>query len=296
MRWVVVLLVVGACSHHATHAVSEVPMRADHVEVDETKEWSDGTYSVPGLDALDHKPIVMLDDVSAWHGTPETLPQLTVYEDGKAIVVYPETTGARIEEGTVADPRGLARRIGHDLSALDPRITTRKRATDQPETTVFVRAGTLWRAVTVVGFRGNGAIVRESEAPPAEFVTAYEELADIAPKDAHPFAWSDFVVTLRDDGVPSHPPEAWPADVPAPPSDLVPDERWIGRPRSYDLHGDSGASLLRFSRRLQGYGATTPSGERVSLEVHVAIPSNAYVEKVRACKSWKRIPAHECDR
>ena len=294
MRWLVVVI-VGACARHSPVSMNEAPIPAEKTEADDTKEWSEGTYSVPGLDALAHKPIVILDDVSAWQGTPEALPQLTVYEDGKTIVVYPEAAGARIEEGTLADPRGLARRIGHDLSALDPRITTR-RATDQPETTVFVRAGTLWRAVTVVGFHGNGAVVRESEAPPAAFVSAYEELANIAPKDAHPFAWSDFVVTLRDDGVPSHAPEAWPEDVPAPPSDLVPDARWIGRPRSYDLHGDAGAALLRFSRRLQGYGATTPRGERVSVDVHVAIPANAYVEKVRACKPWKRAPAHECDR
>jgi hypothetical protein len=292
MRWTVVVI-VGACGHHAPAPVTEAPIHADTADSDETREWSEGTYSVPGLDALAHKPIVMLDDMNAWHGTPETLPQLTVYEDGKAIIVYPEPAGPRIEEGTVADPRGLARRVGHDLSALDPRITT-TRATDQPEVTVFVRAGTLWRAVTVVGFRGNGALVRAGTEPPAAFVSAYEELADIVPKDARPFAWSDFVVTLYDDDVPSHAPTAWPADVPAPPSDLVPDARWVGRPRSYDLHGDAGASLHRFARQLQGFGAKTPTGERVSLSVHVAIPSNDYVEKVRTCKSWKRTPAHAC--
>ena len=203
---------------------------------------------------------------------------------------------AEILEGTTADPIALARRIAAEISGLAPHIKI-SGATDQPMVTVFARSGEAWRSVTVVGFRGGESVPAQTAEPPEAFVAAYRTLAEIRPRDAHPFPKRDFIVTLHEDSVPSRAPSAWPADVPPPPPGLVPDERYVGKPRVYELHGDAGSSLKTFARSIQGYGVRTPAGERVNIgSVHVAIPSVAYLESLYYCRTWKLEPFHVCDR
>jgi hypothetical protein len=249
----------------------------------------DGTYRVVGLEKLARKPIALLVEVTAWDGAIEDLPRVTVYEDGTVITCRWSDGQAEIIEGTTRDAAGLAKKITGDLENVAPRLTV-SNATDQPETTIYARRGDVWRSVKVVGFHTS-----PSSLTPVGFVAAYDKLMTLPVEGAHELARTDYVVTLNDDSVPSHEAADWPADVPPPPANLRPDERWLGRPRTYDLHGSAGASLRALSWKQHAYGVRTPSGERVSLHVVVAIPSSEWIEKLQRCTPWEVQPFHDCD-
>ena len=77
-----------------------------------------GGVEITGLDETAHRPIVIYDDVSAWSGSPEGLPALTIYEDGLAI----RATGKAITTGHVDGSIALGHCVAQSLVGLFPRI------------------------------------------------------------------------------------------------------------------------------------------------------------------------------
>ena len=263
---------------------------------------TDGAFAVPGLKELEHKPILVLEDGDAWAGSPESLPAVTIYEDGLVITSSWGKERVSITTGMLDAPAERARKIYVALTDLPPRITI-SRASDQPEVAISARVGDAWRAVNVVGFRANPRPLPpelaehfKTDDPPLAWLHAYDELVNLELRDRHAYEPVDFVVTMNDDSVPSVAAVPWPSGVPAPPSNLVPDESYMGRPRVYHLAGTAGATLKALARERKGYGVVAPSGERVSLSVHATIPAGDYLEMLMYCRRWEREPYHECDR
>ena len=284
MRRVGVVLCVGALACGKTPTATGV-------------EQINGSYAVDGLDACAHRPLVILDQVDAWSGSVESLPSLTVYEDGLVITAEWDKAAnvARITSARADSPKTIADDLERQgVFVLAPRIDVSK-ATDQPETSIRYRIGGAWRSVTVVGFRPDGDITAKEKDPPPSFVAAFRMLRALRFRDARPLVRSEYLVTLTD----SYPAREalandWPAGVPAPPA-LVPDERYLGRPRTYLATGDAGAALHAFVRRERNRPAVKlPSGERLEMWVTTRIPDQSYIDRVDRCASWEAKPYHEC--
>lgn len=255
----------------------------------------DGAFTVSGLATTRHRPIVILSSQSAWHGSAEGLPAVTVFEDGLVVIVQSKREGTIITEGHYADATELACSIGPDLATLGPRITTND-ATDQPETSISYRVGEVWRSVTVVGPmepRTHPEGFPDDAPPPAAFKKHYERLRALSLQGAHPFVRDTYRVTFTDfDYAQEDAP--WPATVPAPPP-LTPDPRWMGRPRSYEVGASDGTALRELIRNMRNTQAVKlPDGTLVSMSVNVRIPDQDYAERVMSCARWDVRPFGPC--
>lgn len=106
-------------------------------EDDFTRE---GSYSVPGIERLEHKPIAELTE-------DNPAPTVTLYEDGLFLV----GGGDDIRQGHAEGAVGLARWVATQIVDL-PRSFALTTGSDQPNTTIRVRIGSAWRSVNVNGY------------------------------------------------------------------------------------------------------------------------------------------------
>ncbi len=260
----------------------------------------DGAYTVSGLATTQHRPIVVLWTVSAWTGSAEMLPAVTVFEDGLVEVVQGGEEDSVVTEGRVSDPAGLACSIAPDLAALAPRVAI-SNATDQPETSIAYRIGEVWRTVKIIGpmeprvYPDDFPVEALPKPPPPAFKKHYDRLLALKPEGAHPFVRETYRVTFTDfdyarESLP------WPASVSAPPA-LKPDQRWVGNPRSYDVGEREGTELRSLVRRRTSTQAVKlPDGTLVSMSVYLRIPDEDYLERVERCAGWDATPFGACDR
>jgi hypothetical protein len=253
-----------------------------------------GGYAVTGLDATSHRPILIYDygfimiEPPVWKDSYEGLPAMTVYEDGLVVRAVPEGTTT----GHIDDPVGLARRIAASFVGLAPRIEA-SGATDQPMPAIEVRVGDTWRSVTVVGLHWDDHVDSPSAAVPVAFFDALRTVRQLALIDERPLPRTDFTVEMHDN-TRSAPAVPWPRDIPPPPP-FEGDPRYLLNPRSYALPGPAGAALHAFAAAAQGEPVATPTGERVSLVVRVAIPDEAYMHRVSRCAPSTVEPYQVCD-
>jgi hypothetical protein len=256
-----------------------------------------GSYGVPGLAASEQRPLVILEESDAWAGSAEGLPSVVVYESG--LVIQTERgkkAVATIQSGKLDKPLDLARRLEEQgLSKLEGRIDL-SAATDQPRVTVSYRIGAAWRSTSVVGLHPDGTISAKQADPPEAFVEAYRTLRSLPVEDAHPFACTAYVVHLWDAEMSPGAALPWPPTIPPPPATLVPDQRFLGHPRSYSLSGEPGLLLYRLVRNVDGGrpAMRTPSGKTVAVWVTSQIPDQEYIAHVGVCSSWEKEPYQEC--
>jgi hypothetical protein len=256
-----------------------------------------GSYGVPGLAESELRPLVVFQESDAWSGSPEGLPSVVIYERGLVLrAERGQNSVADLQAGTLDRPLDLARHLEElGLAKLERRIRVSE-ATDQPEVTVSYRIGSAWRSTTVVGLHRDGDIPAKRADPPEEFMEAYRGLRKLALTDVHPFVRTAYVVHLWDAEMSPGAPLPWPAAVPPPPKTLVPDERFLGRPRSYSLSGEPGLALYRFVREVDGGRPPmrTPSGDTVAVWVTSQIPDQGYIAHVGVCSYGEKEAYQEC--
>lgn len=302
----VVAAALIACAHAAPPApVAEAPLDPPPDAITPTPPSAtacdairdphvDGAYSVDGLDGTKRRPIAILESTDRRAGSDDGFQRVTLYEDGHVVLLeWRDGAWVPTEGRSGFDAKSVSCRIASRLGSAPVR-TMLTRATDQPHVSVAYRVGDAWRTVTVVG-RLNANGTYSANPPPDGFLDAVGDLLSLPIEGRQPFTAEQYFVTFVDDESPGPVAVApWPTDVPAPPA-LVPDERFVGRPRSYFVPASAGKLLRAFAREQRG-PVLTPAGARVFVRVENAVPDRAYVDHVLACARWESLPFEACTR
>ena len=246
---------------------------------------------VTGLDALVHKPLIVLYEVNPWLMViGSDVPRVTIYEDGLVIVLRPREKAPPDRLSTHLTPREVAdlsaRLQATGVGAVAP-YTDLCKCSDASTTTILVRSGATWRGTSMYGMQPDGTAVTfdPANAPPVPraFVDAYRLLADYDPPRAAPWSPETIEVMLGDFSYSTMTPAPWPSDVPAPPAAAVAPDGILPGVFLYSVPGIHEAKLRALQRSLDPHQAVGIRGRKWTLGVKITLPEEAYIQEVLRC-------------
>ena len=208
---------------------------------------------VAGLEALVHKPLVLVEAQAGGDAPGPIEPRFVLYEDGDAIY----RRGDAMLEATIppAEARAFADelvRAGFMSLASSYTVVA---ATDLSETTLAVRDGKRWQLTHARGVYGPERAGMAGVPLPAAVAFACAKVVGFDPPGAS--AWSPKAAEVDlSDSKSTEPADPWPSDVPAPPKGFPPAGE---RGAFYTLDG-------RYLPALQAFLAGPPRRWKVSLE------------------------------
>lgn len=179
-------------------------------------------------------PILVVFERNPWlMSVGSDFPSVVVYEDGRMLFAEGEGHQAKVKTGQV-DAR-VAVTLRDQLVARGftkaAAGTTCSDATDQVIVEILLRTGASWKMASAYGIRRDG---RCNAIPPKAFVDAYAALQRLRPIGAKAFEPEEIEVMIWGFEYAKGVPVPWPADVPAPPTNVVPEEYGPYSPKSYN--------------------------------------------------------------
>ncbi|MDB4933592.1 MAG: hypothetical protein JWP87_564 [Labilithrix sp.] len=261
-----------------------------------------GSFKVGGLEALVHKPILVLYDIDPWLMVMGSdVPRITIYEDGLSILFRPrprapaERLVAHLGRDDVAHLLERVRATGVDNIASYTDIC---HCSDGPTTTILYRTGAYWRSISMYGMTPEGLpTAMPSAPPPRAFVDARKLLADFSPTKTETWSPELIEVMLGAFEYSSMKPLAWPSDVPSPPAAAAAPDGVIPGVYKHRVAGIHEDKLRALERSLDPHQAVLVNGHKWSLGIKVLLPEEEYLHRVRDCANRAMFgePIANCD-
>jgi hypothetical protein len=229
-------------------------------------------------DAPADAPVVALYERNPWLLViGSDFPTIAVWADGTVVYVREGASGLETLEGSIgAGTAGkLARSVVGEVRTA-PEHASVGDTTDAPTVEIVARDGDSWRVADVYGLRRDDA----NRDAPAGFVTAYRQLLAARPSEGTEFVPADVEVLLwgfeyaNGEGIP------WPADVPAPPDDVVPID---GPPYSHVVDAKYRFALRDLVDAAGQRGAIGINGHKWAIAALWRFRGQGYIRSVLQC-------------
>lgn len=253
----------------------------------------DRTIEVDGLDALTHKPLVVLTELDPWRTViGSDVPTTVLYEDGT--VVSHRGTGNATYAWTARAPQAvnaLARRIASsDVMTLPVRWSVLA-ATDQPTVRLLVRSGSRWKYTEVYGIRRDGKpAITNNAAPdaPSTFVDAYRALLDFEVDGAVPWTPEQIEIMLWDFSHTKKRPRPWPREIPTPAYTKPTQSKGVFK---HVVDGRLEPAVKEFLSSLEPAQAVSLGNHTLSMAYRRRVPEEEYIMRVRDCARVLKVAA-----
>jgi hypothetical protein len=219
------VVVLGAL----TAADAAIPMTTvqPHCRVDAGRVTVSTSMSTP-------EPLIVLFERNPWlMSVGSDFPAVVVYEDGRTLYVEGDGRKTKVMSGHIDSRAAVSLR---DELVVDGFLnvaadTTCSDKTDQITVEILVRRGVSWKMTSAYGIGRDGDC---KVRPPKPFVEAYRRLQKLRAAGAKPFEPEEIEVIIWGFEHARSEPIPWPADVPAPPANVVPEEYAPNNPKPYD--------------------------------------------------------------
>ncbi len=275
--WGVSLLMACARQPEPAAAVPEAAAPAVATAPAAAMPTSVTSVEVDGLDALPHRPLLVLTEENPHLMVDGSdVPTMVIYDDGLVVfhggqhsVTLKPAEALRLVEA-IATPEFLAL----------PVLTRVRERGGLPTVHIGLRLGTRWKYVAVYGVPLGIVVLNEGEPMPqgpVAFMRAYADLLAFDAPGSAPWTPESVEVMLWDFSH-AHDQRPWPADVPAPPSDWLP-----GGTRHHILAGSHEPALHRFLDGLAETQAVAFNKHLWSIGVRRIVPAEDYMRAVQAC-------------
>jgi hypothetical protein len=234
------------------------------------------------------EPLIVLFERNPWlDAVGSDFPTVVVYEDGRTLFVRGDRVKAEVMIGRIESRAAVSLR--DEIVAAGfmdaPADTTCTRTTDQVTVEILVRRGVSWKMASAYGIGKDG---RCEARPPKAFVDAYRRLQKVQGAGAKRFEPEEIEVMIWGFEYARGEPIPWPADVPAPPANVVPEEYAPHSPKSYD-HVLSARFRPQIEKLLRAMNSSNPpramllNGHKWAVVPRALWPGYRLVEGVARC-------------
>jgi hypothetical protein len=179
-------------------------------------------------------PLIVLYERNPWlMSVGSDFPTVVIYEDGRVLFVEGARGHEKVMSGHV--DAGVAVGLRDELVAAGfmgvPGDTNcAGGVSDLVTVEILVRRGDAWKMASAYGLGRDGSC---GAPPPKAFVEAYGRLLKLRPRHAKPFAPEEIDVEIWGFENAVGKPVPWPAEVPAPPANVIPQWNAPYSPKAY---------------------------------------------------------------
>lgn len=260
---------VGGCQHPSSSPASAPPEGASAAS-------AVAAATVETAPAAARHPILVLHEFNPWGSViGAEIPSFVLYDDGLLIYLEEQQRGARVLEAELSAEQSqlLTRRVFDALEGV-PRDVQLSQWTDQPTVRLMAQIDGKWRVSYIYGLGEDGKpsteLAHGAQPLSPELAQTYRDLRGYTAADGRKWQPERLEVMLggfeyAKDVV------AWPADIPTPPTDFVPNKEH--RVRRYDIPAIHGEALQRLIASLGDRKAVSWNGHSWSVSVRPVIPA-----------------------